>query len=182
MTRSNRPLNRILLALVGLLLIAAGGYVIARAIGVDLPAPPTVTAGGDATGLWIAVAIAVVIIVLALAWAFTRGRGRISRLLVLPDVAGSITVDARVPGDLVADALDGNPGVVSVSSSGFRVRGSSVLSLRVTARRGADLASVIRAVDAAVGELDGVLEQRFPVLLQVVSGVRSTMAAAQRPR
>jgi hypothetical protein len=172
MTRSNRFINRFIIGLLGLLLIAAGGYVLARATGVVLPAVPQ----PSLTALWVAAATSAVLIVLSLAWILTRGRGRISHLLVLDETDGSITVDTRVAADLVADALAGNPDVVAVSSTGFRVRRSSVLSLRVTARRGADLATVIRAVGEAVSQLDDVLEQQFPVLLQVSAGAREQRA------
>lgn len=172
MTRSNRFINRFLIGLIGLVLIAAGGYVLARAAHVVLPSLPT----PSVTALWVAAATSVVLILLALAWVFTRGHGRISHLLVLTDPEGSITVDTRVAADLIADALAGNPDVVSVSSTGFRVRRSSVLSLRVTARRGADLATVIRTIGVAVSQLDDVLEQQFPVLLQVTASARERRA------
>ncbi len=171
-------MNRILLAVVGLSMIAAGGYVLARAMGVGLPGIPR---PDDAT-LWIALAAAALLVALCLAWVLTRGRGRISRLLVVVDHGGTTVIETTVAADLMADALAADPDIVTVSSTGFRMRGSSVLSIRVTARRGADLAAVIRTVGATVENLDGVLEQRFPVLLQVASGVRATLARENRTR
>jgi hypothetical protein len=161
MTRSNR-----------------GAYVLAPAASIDLP-----TLGALApTDLWIAISAAVVLIVLAIAWIVTRGRGRISHLLVLSGENGTLTLETRVVADLIADALSGNADVVAVGSGGYRMRGSSVLSLRLTARRGADLATIIRSVGTAVDDLDIVLEQRIPVLLQVASGVRGSLAHEKRVR
>ena len=64
MTRSNRFINRFIIGLLGLLLIAAGGYVLARAAGVVLPAVPQ----PSPTALWVAAATSAVLIVLSLAW------------------------------------------------------------------------------------------------------------------
>jgi hypothetical protein len=168
MTRSNRILNRLWIALVGLVAIATGVVLAApRFIGkgnLDIATPTTET-------LWIALAACVVIIVLALVWILSRGRGRASEVIELKDDAGSITIDARVAADLIADALHDNRDIVSVGSGSYRMRGSRVLSLRVVARKGANLPALIGAVGGAVDELDVVLERRIPVLLQVVSGL-----------
>ncbi|MBK4348209.1 hypothetical protein [Lacisediminihabitans changchengi] len=169
MTRSNRILNRVILAVLGLVLIAAAAYV-AGGSGLGLPNIPKPSVGV----LWAIVGGAVVVIVLSLIWILSRGRGRIRHLIEAESADGSVTIDALLVADLVGDALADQPDVVAVSSTGFRMRRRSVLSLRVTARRGADLARVIRAVDTAVEQLDGVLEQQLPVLLHVTGAVRAT--------
>ena len=168
MTRSNRIMNRLILLVLGLVMIAAAAYVVgARPLGLpDIPKP-------SVAALWAIVGGAVVVIVLSLIWIFSRGRGRIRHLIEAQSPDGSVTIDAHLVADLVGDALADQPDVVGVSSTGFRMRGRSVLSLRVTARRGADLARVIREVDTAVDQLDGVLEQQLPILLQVTGAVRA---------
>jgi hypothetical protein len=164
-------LNRLLIALVGLVAIVTGLALevpnFAPTLAIDAPHP----AAPDHTVLWIALGACVVIVVLALLWMFTRGRGRTSDLLSVTDDHGSITVDTRVAADLVADALSDNRDIVSVGSGAYRMRGQEVLSLRVVARKGADLPTLIDSVGWAIDELDGVLERRVPVLLQVVSGL-----------
>jgi len=168
MTRSNRIVNRLILLVLGLVLIAAAAYVAGgRALG--LPRIPNPSVGV----LWAIVGGAVVVIVLSLVWILSRGRGRIRHLIEDESSDGSLTIDAHLVADLVGDALADQPDVTAVSSTGFRMRGRSVLSLRVTVRRGADLARVIRAVDTAVAQLDGVLEQQLPILLQVTGAVRA---------
>ncbi len=184
MTRSNRVLNRALLALAGLVLVAAGGWMLAPravdALGLRLVLPGYPRP--DATALWAAAAVFVVVAALAIGWAVTRGRGRTSRLIVAPGEGGTVTIDARVASDLLGEALGADPDVVSVGATTFVVRGGSVLSVRVTARRGADLKRIVDSVGAAVGPLDELLERRIPVLLHVASGVRATLAREQRAR
>ena len=184
MTRSNRVLNRTLIALAGILLLAAGAWMLAPraadALGFRLALPGYPRP--DATALWIAAAIFAVIAVLAFAWGVTRGRGRTSRLIVAPGEGGSVTIDARVASDLLGEALEVEPDVVSVGATTFEVRGDSVLSVRVTARRGADLERIVDSVGAAVEPLDHLLETRIPVLLHVATGVRANLAREQRAR
>jgi len=170
MTRSNRILNRALILLVGVVAIAAG-------LALELPTfsprlglqTPKLAVPSDDV-LWIVFAACVAVVVLSLLWMFTRGRGRTSELLVLGDPNGSITVDARVAGDLIADGLADHRDIASVGSGSYRMRGQRVLSLRVVIRPSADLPGVIRDVAQKIDELDVVLERRFPVLLQVVAG------------
>jgi len=168
MTRSNRIANRLILLVLGLVLIAAAAYV-AGGPALGLPRIPTPSVGA----LWAIVGGAVVVIVLSLAWILSRSRGRIRHLIEDESPDGALTIDAHLVADLVGDALADQPDVTAVSSTGFRMRGRPVLSLRVTVRRGADLARVIRAVDTAVAQLDGVLEQQLPILLQVTGAVRA---------
>jgi hypothetical protein len=179
MTRSNRPLNRIILALLGLVLIALAAWIANREWPVlAVPAIPV----PDQTTLWVAAAVALVLIVLALVWVFTRGRGRTRALVTRVDDSGAASVDARVASDFVVDDVKRIADVVGVSSTAFRVRGTVVLELRVTTRPAADVRGVVDAIRRAVVELDDVLEERIPVLLHVASGVRATHAREQRVR
>jgi hypothetical protein len=170
MTRSNRIANRTLILLVGIVAIATGLALgiprFGSALSISLPkfSAPTPTALGIALGA------CVVVVGLAVAWIVTRGRGRTARLLSVPNSHGSITIDSRVAADLIADALAGNRDIVSVGSGSYSMRRQSVLSLRVVTRKGVDLPELIQSVGHAVDELDGVLERRVPVLLQIVSG------------
>lgn len=167
MTRSNRVLNRILIFLVGLVAIATGLVLELSALGIDEPAVATPTNAA----LWIALSACVIVIVLCLLWITTRGRGRTSQLLTLTDETGTITIDTRVAADLLTDALHGNPDVRSVGSGSWRMRGTTVLSLRLVTSRRTNLPTLIESVGRAVDDLDGALERRVPVLLQIVSGL-----------
>ena len=177
MTRSNRPLNRLGLAIVGLLFIAVAAWIGARATSfVALPDIPAL----DATTLWIIAGISVAAIALAIVWIVTRGRGRARTLLTATDDDGHGSIEARVAADLISDDLARVTDIVDVTARAFRVRGQTVLELVVTTRRAADVRLVIDSVGRAVAALDDVLATRIPVLLHVASGVRATLAHEQR--
>lgn len=177
MTRSNRVLNRLGLAVVGLLFLAVAAWIGNRYLefvpAFDLEVP-------DATGLWIIAAACAVAIVLAIAWIVTRGRGRARTLLTATDDEGHGSIEARVAADLISEDLARVADIVDVTARAFRVRDQTVLELVVTTRRAADVRLVIDSVGRAVAALDGVLATRIPVLLHVASGVRATLAHEQR--
>lgn len=186
MTNSNRGINRILLALVGIALLAVAAWVIlpsvipSTSIGVvEIGALPD-EAVFTTTLLWIIAAIAAVLIVLCVAFILTRGRGRIGQLVDDRGDAGAVAIDARVVADLVSHALSHDLDVVSVHATAYRVRRAPALALRVTARRGADLPRLLDSVSTVVDQLDHVLERKIPVLLHVTSGVRASLAREQR--
>jgi hypothetical protein len=166
-TRSNRILNRLLILQVGIVAIGVGGALELPVLRIQ---PLTNWAPTTAT-LWACLVACLIIIVLSVLWIATRGRGRTSELLTLVDDTGSVTIDTRVAADLLADTLNDNPHVLSVGSGSYRVRGTTVLSLRVITSTGADLPALISSVGRAVEELDDVLERRVPVLLHLVSGL-----------
>lgn len=183
MTRSNRGLNRFILALVGLVLIAVAAWVANRAYPViDLPAVPV----PDRTVLWIISAAALALVLLSLAWIVTRGRGRTSAVLTATDDSGTVSIDARVAADLIAQDLEALADVVSVSSTAFRSTGRKrsgvALELRVVARRHADLRHLVDTVTRSVESFDEALETRIPVLLHVATGVRASFTHEQRVR
>ena len=183
MTRSNRGLNRIILALVGLVFIALAAWVANRAYPViELPAVPD----PDTTVLWIIAASALVIVLLSLGWIISRGRGRTSAVLTASDDTGTVAIDARVAADLIAQDLEALADVVSVSSTAFRTTGRAqsgvALELRVVARRHADLRHLVDTVTRSVESFDEALETRIPVLLHVATGVRASFTHEQRVR
>lgn len=183
MTRSNRGLNRVILALVGLVFIAIAAWVVNRAYPViEVPALPV----PDATASWIIAASALVVVLLSLAWIATRGRGRTHAVLTATDGTGTVSIDARVAADLIAQDLAALADVVSVSSSAFlttgRKRSGIALELRVVARRHADLRHLVDTVTRSVESFDEALETRIPVLLHVATGVRASFTHEQRVR
>ena len=183
MTRSNRGLNRIILGVVGLLLIALAAWVANRAYPViELPTVPT----PEGATLWIIAASALVVVLLSLAWIVTRGRGRTHAVLTATDDSGTVSIDARVAADLIAQDLEALADVVSVSSSAFRTTGRKrsgiALELRVVARRHADLRHLVDTVTRSVESFDNALETRIPVLLHVATGVRASFTHEQRVR
>ena len=179
MTSTNRLLNRVILAVLAIAALAGAAYIANRTY--PVLAIPTVTEL-DTTTLWIVAAGSLLVVVLALAVIITRGRGH-SRVAVSHQADdGAASIDARVVADLITDDLALVPDVTGVTTRAFRVGGGRALELRVSVRRSSDLRVVVDAVDRAVAELDDVLEERVPILLHVVSGVRANLARRQRVR
>lgn len=182
MTSTNRFGNRLLLALLGLAAIAAGGWVVLRAYPALLPqlSLPDIPAALDPTALWIVAAALAVAIALSVVWMLTRGRGRTSRLLRDESSDGSVEFDARVAGDILSAHLDRQPDLLSVRVASYRVRRTQALLITVSARGGTDLPRLRDDVARAVEGLDNGLGRRIPVLLHVTSGVRASFAREQR--
>jgi hypothetical protein len=182
MTRSNRPLNRLLLLVLGVVALAA-------AAALALPLLPGTLAGvrmpqltlgrPGQLALQLMVVGCVVVIALAIAWIVTRGRGR-TVSAIGGERADGVTVDVRVVEQLLRDALDGDPDLLGTSVTGFRVRGRSVLRVRLSARRGAELRRLLDALGRAVADLDVALGVELPILVHVTSGLRASIAHEQR--
>ena len=180
MSSSNRFGNRMLLALVGLVSIAAGAWVALRAYPVAGNTLPELPPTPDATWLWIGAAAALAALVLSLAWIFTRGRGRTALVIREESENGNVEFDVRVASDLLNAALEHQPDTVSLRVTAHRVRRSPALAVTVSARGGCDLPRLRDDVATAVEHLDELLERRIPVLLHVTSGVRANFAREQR--
>jgi hypothetical protein len=178
MTRSNRTLNRLLLALVGLLVLAAAAWLGTRTdtvgalVGWSAPDIPTPTD----TAWWIAAGAAAVLAILAIAWAASRGRGRIADV---HDEDG-LRVSHEVADGILRGELAGRPDIASVSARAYRVQGRRVLLVDVAAVRGARLPRLLDAARSAVAVLDGQLERSIPVVLHITSDSRVIPARDQR--
>jgi hypothetical protein len=174
-TRSNRIGNRIIILLAGLVSVAVGVALALPRFGSYLTITAPTLSAPQPAALWIGLGACVGVIILSLLWMLTRGRGRTGTLLNQSDQAGSTTIDVHVAADLLSDALAGSRDVASIGSGAYRMRGQTMLSLRLVARNGAHLPTLIQSASNAVDELDEVLERRIPVLLHIVSerGVRT---------
>jgi hypothetical protein len=177
MTRSNRLLNRLFVAIVGLALVAIGAWEANRVY--PVVAIVELDASTSAV-LWMIAATCLVVAVLSIAWIVSRGRGHSRAVVSRTDDTGETSINARVAADFIADDLKLVADVVSVASRAYRIKGSIALELTVTTRRAADVRHVVDSVRRAVEELDDVLEERIPVLLHVASGVRANFAREQR--
>ena len=182
MTRSNRVLNRGILLVLGLLALAAAAATALpllpmTLLGVRMPHLELAAPGQLA--LQLTVVCCVVVIALAVAWIVTRGRGR-TVSAVGGDRADGVSVDVHVVEQLLRDALDGDPDLLHTSVTGFRIRGRSVLRVRLSMRRGAELRRLLDALGRAVAGLDVALGVELPILVHVTSGLRASLAHGQR--
>ena len=182
MSASNRPLNRILLALIGLASIASGAWIMLRAYPQLVPvvALPEIALQPDPLTTTIVVAAAVLVIVLALAWILTRGGGKTRRLLHDAHDDGSVEFDVAVARDILTAALQRQPDVLSLHVSSHTVRSTGALRITVAVRQGCDLPRLRDDVARATEQFDRAVERSIPVLLHVTSGVRANFAREQR--
>ena len=198
MNSSNRALNRVLLAIVGVAALAASAATVAVLLVPGFAARWTAAArqvlrtADDVFGLplWpgttvslaaaIGLALALVFVSLLLAFILRQGRGATSTVVALHGENGAVEVDTAVPSALLDDRLSGVPGVAGVSVSAYRVHGQPVLKVTVRCRRGAAARTIADALDDAVVQVQEALGTPLPVFAQLVGGFRARLAPPVR--
>lgn len=198
MTTTNRGWNRIVLTLVGLGWIAAGGVLVARQLWPEQAsqlwnaAPQAVADGWDAltaqlglslgsldpAALWTValVAVAAIALVWAIAHAATRGKGRTSEAVVADDVI----IEAGAVEDVYRQALGAHPDVLKVHVSTWRHKGANAWRASVDVRQHARLDEVADRAAAAATATRERIGIDAPVVVHLTSGVRSSMAKTAR--
>ncbi|TLM87033.1 hypothetical protein [Pseudarthrobacter sp. NamE5] len=196
-------LNRILITVLGLKLLAVGVLLMLLA---SVPAVAawwhswsagvwnTVNGAFNATRfpgrseswLWILVALALlVLIVLMVAWIAQQGKGR-SNLLAAEYDPGSVPGDVRIGGGVAEQALKhalaGRPDLAGATVVTYDIKGFPALKVRLQPRQGvaphllaAEVAGLVKALEAVVG-------RRIPVLIHIGAGARTRFSRAERVR
>jgi hypothetical protein len=198
MNSTNRFLNRFFILVVGLVVLAAGA---ALSVGALLPdvqrtisenaeravGPTTDTMDAQPWILWVAAAAAVLLIVILLWFVLRQGRGHTGTLLQVDEqptkgtpTGGRVILDVKLAEQVLEEAIGRNPGVVAVDVTGFRIRKQSTLRLTAHARRGASPMELRRDIEAAIHEWDAALGTSTPVVVQIVSGLRTRLASTNR--
>ncbi|MFE0020589.1 alkaline shock response membrane anchor protein AmaP [Amycolatopsis sp. NPDC059021] len=190
MSRVNRPagLNRTVLALTGLVLLAGGGFAVATYFGwlrVLDPASPLVpgTAAPPVWVFWVTVAVAVVVGLLCLRWlaaqAFRTPKSVGWRLEESPE-DGTTTMDSSAANAPVATDIEGYEGVKSASAWVSGSRDEPELYLLVTAEQDVDITALRhRIASHAVARLRQALEvETLPVRLELRFTTKTTSARA----
>lgn len=198
MNSTNRFLNRLFVFIIGLVVLAAGAAVSVGALLPDVQktisenaesavGPTNDTIDAQPWILWVAAAAAVLLIVLLLWFVLRQGRGHTGTLLQVDEqrskdtpTGGRVTLDVKVAAQVLEEAVTRNPDVVSVDVTGFRIRRQNTLRLTAHSRRGASPAQLRREIDAAVTEWDAVLGTSTPVVILIVSGLRTRLASTNR--
>lgn len=187
MSRSNRILNRIVLAVLGLVAVVAGlaiGGGVLPAVRAAVRPVITLPRSVDvpASALWIVVAACAVVVALSLVWVATRGRGGTS--IAVRERAGAdiVTVDVALVRDVVDHELEGVRDVVGCHVDAYVVRRQRAARIRVAVRRGGDAVAALDAVDRAVSVLDRTLGRPVPVLVHLAGGTRAAIAEPVRVR
>ncbi|WP_420369756.1 hypothetical protein [Curtobacterium sp. L1-20] len=116
----------------------------------------------------------VVLAVLALVVLSALGGGRTGTVVdddgSSDGVAGSVRIDAAAVQHALSTAVGAMPEVGSLAVDVHRVRGRSALRIRVHPRRGASPRAITSGVEGIVADLDALLGDRLPVLLEIARG------------
>jgi len=186
MNATNRGLGRTALVVVGLVLLVAGVAAIlvqtvpwaastwhdwGRALG-DLGAGADRDASVTAW-TWV-LGGGAVLGILALVVLTTLGGGRVGTVVEddgsSDGVAGLVRIDAAAVQHALSSAIGAMPQVGSLAVDVYRVRGSRAIRIRVRPRRGASPRAITTGVEDIVADLDALLGDRLPVLLEIARG------------
>lgn len=196
MNNTNRPLNRLLIGVAGVVLLAVGAAAVLLAL-VDTVrqawsevAPGVIdtitgwfeqTPLGDSSWLWLVVAaLCLLAIILLLVFIFRQGHGRTATLIERTSPEGSSVVAAGVAEQALEAALAKRSELVSSNVSTFLVRGRPVLKVAATARRGVSPRDVADLVEGYVRAFDRLLGEEIPVLIHLGGGFRTRTTAVSR--
>ena len=179
-------INRVVLTVLGLLLLAAGGLGLALSVGAFgarrptspvLPQEVSTFPEGRPWFWWAVAGVLLLIAVLALLWLLTQLKTdrttRLDRTTSPRD--GYTTLHASALTDAVEDEALGITGVTSASANVHEHRGHRV-SLRVELADSADIGEVrTRLENEVVAHLrEGVGDPRFPVTIELRPGASKT--------
>lgn len=186
-TRRTARLNRTVLVLIGLVLLAAGAAALARGLAVSAlgrPDAPLLTPAlarypADQAWFWPAVAAgSIILTLLSLRWLFTQTRtGAIKRLSLEPDHARGVTVlPADAAADAVADDIATYPGVDRVKAVLVGPPAAPWLRLSVDVEDRADLDALRSRIEGdALAHLRTALElDTIPTVLRLRFGPART--------
>ncbi|WP_375386846.1 hypothetical protein [uncultured Amnibacterium sp.] len=189
MNSTNRALNRLVILVVGLLLVAAGGTAVALAAAPDVAARWRAVAKELAGGAqpWVAdpvigtasalvlgiAAVAAALVVLLLAFVLRQGRGRSAAALQQRDGTATTRIDLAVPRALLEEHLGARDELVGVRISAYEVRGTPMLKITARCRRGVSPGDVSALVGRAVEDLERILGTDVPTFVQLTGGFRA---------
>lgn len=204
MNNTNRAVNRGLLLVTGLVLVAlavvlalvatqssaqnawkqAASTVRSTVTGWFQATPLTMSLPGGAahSWLWLPVVAVLLLIVIALLGIILRqGQGRTTHLVsdYTPDGGGTV-VDSAVAEQSLQHALSDHPEFLSTRVSTYRIARSAVLKIAVTCRRGTNPADAVRVVEHTLLALDDLLGRRIPALVQISGGFRVRTSRSTR--
>lgn len=200
MSGTNRGLNRLLLGLLGLLLLAAGVLTGAAGLNPDIAAGWTATgtslrddlanvmAGapvpGTAISWWTigALALAVILMILLGTWIASQGGGRTNRAghREDPHGNGTTTVETPLVAAAVREAVRGDDRIISATVTTWKVKRADGLKLALQARKGVSPKDLAASAEELVAGLDHLLGDQGPVLIRITTGLRSSLAGTDR--
>jgi len=196
-------LNRILLTVLGLVLLAAGILLVLLAT-----VPPVASwwhawssgawgsvnqlfistrfPGRPVSWLWIVVALALLALMgLMVAWIAQQGKGR-SNLLAAEYDPGETPGDVRIGGGVaeqaLKQALEGRPDLAGATVTTYDVKGTPALKVRLLPRQGVAPHLLAAEVSGLLDALESVVGREIPVLIHIGAGARTRFGRAERVR
>jgi hypothetical protein len=203
MNNTPRVLNRILIGILGIMLLAIGVLLVLLA---SVPAVGVWWhdwAGGvlnfwldlfertqfprrQGSWLWLVICFVLVVVLgLMVAWIAQQGRGRTSLLVAGEDpgdVPGNVGIGGGVAEQTIRAALADRPDLAGVTVAAYEIKGEPALKIRVEPRQGVAPHALAAEVSSLVEALDAVIGRRTPVLIHIGSGTRSRFGRAERVR
>lgn len=196
-------LNRILLAVLGLILLAAGVLLVLLATvpavgpwwhdwsgglwsGASRAFNSTRFPGRSESWLWIVIALALLVLIgLMVAWVAQQGKGR-SNLLAAEydpgDVPGDVRIGGGVAEQALKHALEGRPDLAGAAVTTYEVKGSPALKVRLMPRQGVAPHLLAAEVSGLLDALESVVGKETPVLIHIGAGARTRFGRAERVR
>ncbi len=203
MNGTPRALNRVLLFIIGVKLLAVGvlllllatvpavaawwhGWSATAWAGMENAFRQTRFPGREESWLWIvAGAVLVAIIIAMIAWLSQQGKGRANLLIASDDdshINGEVRIGGGVAEQALRAALAGRTDLAAASVATYEVRGRPGLRIRIQPRQGVAPHLLAAEISQLVDALDLVIGQKTPVLVHMVSGARSRFTKAERVR
>jgi hypothetical protein len=203
MNGTPRILNRILIGILGIILLAIGILLMLLA---TVPAvggwwqgwagsfwallqeafDRTRFPGSSESWLWIAAAaVVVLLIVVMVAWVSQQGKGRANTLVAADDegaVPGEVTIGGALAEQALRAALAERADLTGASVATYEVKGIPGLRVRIQPRQGVAPHALADNVSRLVEALDQVTGKKSPVLVHIVAGTRAKFTRAERVR
>ncbi|WP_407358522.1 hypothetical protein LTA6_000381 [Microbacterium sp. LTA6] len=188
MNSTNRVLNRGLLLICGLILLAGGAAAVVLGVrpawaepGVERSTKATsdllaqvgtwvvdVPGAGSVSGAAIVlIGVALVLAVVLLVFVFTRGKGKTPTVLSVDAGSGRTSVDRNVAEAVLGGSIADRPDVISARTGVYLVKRERAIELTVTVQRGASLGRVLDAAESAVDDWDALIGTSVPVMLHL---------------
>jgi len=196
-------LNRILLTVLGLFLLAAGILLVLLATlppaaswwhawaagawgGVNQLFDSTRFPGRPESWLWIVVALALLALMgLMVAWIAQQGKGRANLLAAEYDPGGTpgdVRIGGGVAEQALRQALEGRPDLAGATVTTYDVKGSPALKVRLLPRQGVAPHLLAAEVSGLLDALESVVGKEIPVLIHIGAGARTRFGRAERVR
>lgn len=206
MNGTPRGLNRVVLALTGLVLLALGASLAALAAAPSLAfrwqawagaqvaalrglAARTRLAPGAGSWIWLVVAACLLVLVIFMvSWVANQGKGRTNILFQREGVAsddgaaGKVVLSSAVAEQSLKTALLERGDLLGVSVTSYDFRGQPAVRVRVLPRQGVAPHEIAADIGSLVDALDALLGVQVPVLVSLGSGARARFTKAERVR